>query len=488
MDKESHKDLSGGNALERRLLNGVERTLCDLLPSLAGRRIIAAVSGGPDSMALLLLLERLRASLDLQLHVAHADHGLRGDESREDARFVEDAARGLGLPVTIGRLDVNALRAERHLSLEEAAREARYAFLVETAAGCGASAIAVGHTADDQAETLLMRLLRGSGAAGLAGMAAVSSLPGGRSGERIALVRPLLDFAMAETRAYCRLRGVTPREDSSNSDLALTRNRVRLELLPLLERYNPRIRDALLRLGASAALDHDFLSQAADEARGRLSADAEQGVVSISRAGFRALHPALQRHVLRLAYREVAGTAKELSHRHVEDMVRLSGGRTGARLALPGGLAFEVGYDELRLAAAGVRPESAQPIAGENELTIPGETRVGAWRVLAELAAPAAEPPAGGPLRVALDAERVGGGLHVRSRRPGDRINPLGMAGARNVQDVMVDARTPAADRDGVPLVVSERGVVWVVGHRMAHWARVRVDTQRVLLLEFRPA
>ena len=438
-------------------------------------------------MALLLLLERLRASLDFALHVAHADHGLRGEESREDARFVEEEAHGLGLPFTLGRLDVSALRAERRLSLEEAAREARYAFLADTASALGAPAIALGHTADDQAETLLMRLLRGSGSAGLAGMTAVSLLPAARRGVRIALVRPLLDFTKAETRAYCTFRGVTPREDSSNASLEITRNRVRLELLPMLERYNPRIREALLRLGASAALDHDFISQAAGEARDWLATDSEQGGVSISRAGFLALHPALRRHLLRQVYAELAGSAVGLSHRHVEDMARLASGRTGARLALPGGLAFEVGYDTLRLAPANAQPEAAAPIAGEHALSIPGETSVGGWLVLAELPAPSATPITTGPLRAALDADRVGSGLHVRSRWPGDRINPLGMTGTRKVQDVMVDERTPAADRDGTPLVVSEHGVAWVVGHRMAHWARVREDTQRVLVLEFRP-
>ena len=484
MTKLSH----GGSPLERRLLAGVERALAQLPNGLAGRCIVAAVSGGPDSMALLLLLERLRSSLDFALHMAHADHGLRGEESREDARFVEAAARGLGLPFTLGLLDVSALRAERRMSIEEAAREARYAFLAETASALGAPVVALGHTADDQAETLLMRLLRGSGSAGLAGMTAVSSLPAARRGDRIALVRPLLDFTKAETRAYCTFRDVTPREDSSNTALEITRNRVRLELLPMLERYNPRIRQALLRLGASAALDHDFLVQAADEARDRLAADSEQGGVSISRAGFLALHPALRRHVLRRVYAELAGSAVGLSHRHVEDMARLASGRTGARLSLPGGLAFEVGYDTLRLAPAHARTESAAPIAGEHALSIPGETRVGGWLVLAELPAPSATPITTGPLRAALDADRVGVGLHVRSRRPGDRINPLGMAGSRKVQDVMVDERIPAADRDGTPLVVSDNGVVWVVGHRMAHWARVREDTQRVLVLEFRPA
>lgn len=475
----------GGSSLERRLLAGAERTLAGTLPHLTSRRIVAAVSGGPDSMALLLLLERLRGQLDFALHVAHADHGLRGNEAREDARFVESAARDMGLPVTLGHLDVNALRDARRMSVEEAAREARYSFLVETAAGIGASAIALGHTADDQAETVLMHLLRGSGTAGLAGMPAVSHLPASRYGERIALVRPLLDFTKADTRAYCELRGVTPREDSTNSSLEITRNRVRLELLPQLERFNPRFREALLRLSASSAHDLDFLEQAAREARQRLDVPGEQNGIAVSRAGFQALHPAVQRHLLRLVYRELAGATKELTHRHVEDMVSLSSGRTGAWIALPGGLRFYVGYDALRLAPAG-SPAAEAPLAGEHALSIPGETRVEEWCVLAELLPHARGTAEGGSRVAVLDADRAGSRLCVRSRRPGDRITPLGMSGSRKVQDVMVDDKTPEAERDGVPLVVSEHGVLWVVGHRIAHWARVREDTERVLRLEFR--
>ena len=221
----------------------------------------------------------------------------------------------MGLPFTLGRVDVQALRARRRLSVEEAAREARYAFLFETAAGLGASAIALGHTADDQAETLLMHLLRGSGSAGLAGMSAVAHLPSAEHGEHIALVRPLLNVTKAETRAYCQLRSVTPREDSSNRSLELTRNRVRLELLPHMERYNPRIREALLRLSASAALDHEFLAQAAGGSHVAAGVRRRQrGRLNLGGPALQSLHPALQRHLLRLAYRELTGTALGLSH------------------------------------------------------------------------------------------------------------------------------------------------------------------------------
>ena len=332
-----------------------------------------------------------------------------------------------------------------------------------------------------------MHLLRGSGTSGLVGMPKVSHLPADRYGERMALVRPLLDFTKADTRAYCEFRGVTPKEDSTNSSLDFTRNRVRLELLPQLERYNPRFREALLRLSASAARDLDFLEQAAGEARQRLEVSEVQDGISVSRSGFGALHPAVRRHLLRLLYRELAGATKELTHRHVEDMVRLSGGRTGAWMALPGGLRFEVGYNTLRLDICRRRTATRPFHRGRaRAIDTGGDLRWPLVRTMRSCSRSYAGMRKAVSHIAVLDADRAGRRLCVRSRRPGDRITPLGMSGSRKVQDVMVDDKTPAAERDGVPLVVSENGVVWVVGHRLAHWARVREDTKRVLRLEFR--
>ena len=263
--------MDGGLALERRLLKETKRLLTELGLAHSRQALVAAVSGGPDSMALLLLLDRLKQPLGLELHVAHLDHGLRGLESREDARFVEKVALDMDLPVTLGWEDVESYRRDRGLSLEEAAREARYSFLSGVATAQGASAVVLGHTSDDQVETILMHLLRGSGLAGFAGMSPIAYWPSNHHKERVALARPLLDTTKEETAAYCRLRGVTPRQDTSNLSMKLTRNRIRLELLPYLREYNPRIREALLRLSGSAAQDLAYLLEAAGQAVERLA-------------------------------------------------------------------------------------------------------------------------------------------------------------------------------------------------------------------------
>ena len=478
---------NSGASLERKLLKGVERLMRGVGPSLMRSPILVAVSGGPDSLALLLLLNRLREPLGLTLHAAHLNHGLRGADAESDAQFVKDTANSLGLPATLGAEDVKSYAAGRGLSPEEAAREARYAFLATVAAEHGAASAALGHTADDQAETVLMHVLRGSGLTGLAGMSALSYRPAAQGGERVALLRPLLDATREETAAYCRWRGFAPRDDATNRSLEFTRNKIRLELLPFLSSYNPRIREALLRLSAAAAHDQDYIVGEAVQAFGKLAA-ADGGGIRIEREGFASLHPALKRHLLRLAYREVTGSTDGLEHSHIEDMVKLSDGAAGRRVDLPDGIVFSTGYDSLSLTMNAVGASGPPALRGEHPLRVPGQTRIPGWSVTARLLPYGGEPPNAGAYTATLDAKRVGQALCVRGRRPGDRFTPLGMTGSRKLQDFMVDARIPSDLRDGAPLVVSEEGIVWIVGHRIAHWARVTEETDEILSLEFAPA
>ena len=478
---------NSGAALERKLLKVVERLLRGLEPDPGRSPLVVAVSGGPDSLALLLLLNKLRETLGLTLHAAHLDHGIRGESAERDALFVEETAAGLGLPVTLGKEDVKSYMAGRGLSTEEAAREVRYAFLSRVAAEQGAACVALGHTADDQAETVLMHILRGSGLTGLAGMSPLSYRPSAQGGGRTALLRPLLDVTREETAAYCRWKGVTPRDDPTNRSLEFTRNRTRLELIPFLANYNPRIREALLRLSASAVHDQGYIFAEAKQAMGALAAADGDGVL-LEREGFAASHPAIKRRLLRLAYQEITGSAEGLEHSHVEGMVRLSERGAGRSLDLPEGITFSVGYDYLALSANAAGARGRPVLRGEHPLPVPGAIRIPGWNITATLQAYDGKPQNAGAYTARLDAERVGLSLLVRGRRPGDRFAPLGMAGSKKLQDFMVDARITAEARDGVPLVVSEEGIAWVVGHRIAHWARVTGDTHKVLALKFSPA
>ncbi|MBI4198967.1 MAG: tRNA lysidine(34) synthetase TilS [Chloroflexi bacterium] len=471
----------GGLTLPQRVERALEQAG---LLSPPGQTLLVAVSGGPDSLALLLLLHELARARPFRLHVAHLDHGLRGKESEEDARFVQATCQRLQVPATIQRTDVAALRARRRLSWEAAAREARYAFLARVAREEGAAAVAVGHTADDQGETVLLHLLRGSGLRGLRGMAP-SSWWRGPDGARVRVVRPLLEVSHQETEAFCQSRGVTPRYDATNLDSRFTRNRVRLELVPSLRRYNPAIVDALNRLAKNAAQALAYLEEQVQQQWSLLVAREPWGL-RIDRKGFLALHPALQAHLLQRAYAELLGEGADLSHAHVATMLELAQRGAGRSLALPRGVRWSTSYQDLLLTEA--HPELSWPPVRETALPIPGEVLIPGWRIRVQTSSPSsgAQPPrAQDPFCASLDIDAIGATLMVRGRRPGDRFQPLGMEGTKRLKEFMIDAHIPQAWRDRVPLVVGEGGIAWVVGWRIAHWARVTPETQVVLRVSF---
>ena len=468
----------------RTLLTLTRRALEGASLEFSGRALVVAVSGGPDSLALLHALWSLRQRFGYALWVAHLDHALRPG-SEEDAAFVQQIARALQLPSIIQRRPVRAFQAEeRRLSLETRARKARYAFLQEVASQAGAEAVALGHTADDQAETVLLHLLRGAALPGLAGMRAVAPWPEGDA-PGLRVLRPLLEATRRDTEAYCRACGLEPRRDPSNNDLRYARNRVRHRLLPLLEEYNPRIRDALRRLARAATRDESFLEEEATrhlERLAHLQGATKEGSVSLPRRGLCALSPALQVHVLRLAYARMAGSAEGLGQRHLEAMLELGNGPAGRRLDLPGGIQMRADYEsvvmDLRRGGGVALPEAAT-------LEVPGTISFsfGLWELCASLIE-GPMPPSDDAYRVLLDAEAVGRVLSVRVRRPGDRFQPLGMLQAKKLQDFLVDEKVPRECRDALPLVEGSRGIVWVVGRRIAHWARVTPQTRQVLVME----
>ena len=466
-------------------------------PAAGASSLVVAVSGGPDSMALLYALLHLRGRLGLSLRGAHLDHGLRGDAGAADAAFVADVFDAAGMPCDVEKADVAAYRTAHRLSLEQAAREVRYAFLARAYREQGADAIALGHTADDQAETILMHVVRGSGLTGLRGMEASSSRR--VEGTEVRFVRPLLGITRADTEAYCRALGLRPRMDESNRSPQFTRNRIRTELLPLLEELNPSVRDALLRLSTAATRELSYLDSEVDRLWDA-AAEEGDGRVTLDRRAVRGLPEALRTHLLRRAVGAVKSDLEGVHLRHVDDMTRLLGGPAGRAIDLPGGLRFHVGYDEVVVARADVDLCPLPRLDGEHTLTAPGETRVGGWLVSVRLV----DRPGDDALRGAGDrrAGDAAGGAHVgtvarlrlraleggrmlRTRRPGDRFHPLGAPGSKKLKDFMVDAKIPASWRDRVPLVVTPSGIAWVVGWRIADWCRVTPDDSQVVEIRF---
>jgi tRNA(Ile)-lysidine synthase len=465
----------------------IERSVIELVREYGllsgGETVLVAVSGGPDSVCLLHVLNRLQKDLDILLHVAHLDHGLRGAEAEADARYVEELAGKLGIPATIEKRDVNEFNKERRTSIEEAAREVRYRFLDEVAEKVGASRVAVGHTRDDQVETLLMHYLRGTGIQGLRGLRPAAPIPYGKHDDGRWVIRPLLDTARMETGAYCQSAELQPRIDSSNEQTGFVRNRIRIELIPLLKQYNPDIEDTLIRLADLAGEDADFIDRQAAVVFDQTTTS--EGCLTCLDAGkLRGVPLSLQRRVFRLVLERAYGSLKDIESAHVESLVKLLFGTTGKCISLPGGLTATNERNRMVIVPQGSQACPWPALDREYKLKIPGETVLPGWKVTSEIIGENyfREDDI---FSVSLDLNKSGRALSVRGRKPGDRFNPLGMTHSRKLQDFMVDSAVPRSWRDSVPLVCSPQQVVWVVGWRMDDRVKVTTSTEQVLRLEF---
>ncbi|MDV2989045.1 MAG: tRNA lysidine(34) synthetase TilS [Dehalogenimonas sp.] len=449
-----------------------------------GERVVAAVSGGADSVCLLSILHKYQTELGITLAVAHLDHGLRGAESDADAEFVRALAARLDLPAVITRRDVTAYQAEYRLTPEEAAREVRYQFLSEVAESGGATSVAVAHTKSDHVETVMLHLLRGSGLSGLVGLKEAVTLRYKRI-ECLQIIRPLICLTRAEVETYCRLAGLEFRTDSTNESLTPTRNRIRRQLLPEIRRdFNPRIDEALDRLSQLAADEQDFISGEAGCAAEKLIIR-QSGLAVIDQRGLAALHPALRRSVLKQALAEALGSPKDIEAGHIEDMMDIAAGNAGRAIDLPAGLVFAAGYGELYLGRdlAGLNP--LPPLEGEYRLNIPGVTEFSGRRVTAEIIDNTGDRPAAEGMVMLMDYDKAGGDLTVRARRPGDRFQPQGMSQEKKLKDYFIDARVPRPWRDRVPVVVSPGQIVGLAGYRLDDRVKVTAATVRVLRLDF---
>ena len=431
-------------------------------------------------MALLLILSRLAEQLEIQLAVAHFDHMLR---TRQEARDDEAAARGLaldlGLPFAAGAGDVRARARRRKESVEEAARHLRFAFVRREAKRLNAGVVALGHTRDDRAETVLLHVVRGSGLDGLVGMRPRSPWP---LGQGPALARPLLEVARSDTLRYCREAGLAPRDDPTNLLVDATRNRLRHEALPLLRGFNPRVNEALCRLGEAAADAVGFLDLAAAELW-KAAASVADGTVAFDRKAVSAADPALRARLLRRAVRHLAGSGSDLEAVHIAALDgALTRGR--GRVSLPYGLTATLSASELRIGQPRLAASRGIP---ETPLAVPGRTDLPGWTVVAEVVRPAPSEPRGRTRFEAwLDADAVGETLAVRSRRPGDRLRPLGLGGEKKLQDLLVDAKVAREDRDAVPVVCAPWGIAWVVGQRLDERAALAEGSRRAVRLRFR--
>ena len=438
-------------------------------------RVIVSVSGGADSMALLSVLHGLVSTYRLMLFVAHINHQLRDGEAIRDALFVESYSDRLGLPFHKVDIDVRFLKRRTGVSLQQAARQLRYGALLSLSDSLAATHVALGHTADDQAETILLRLLRGVGPAGLAGIPA----------KRMPFIRPLLGMHRDSIQSYLRSAGIAWVADSSNMNRAYLRNRVRLELMPVMGEYRPGIAQRLRQTADMLRADNDALEeQTRVLAKQAVGQEVGRSMLAIRRLPFVAAPLAMQRRLLRYTIDRLPRSEPAGGFQDIETLVRFTGsaGRVGRRLTLAGQVMAEWHNDAVLLWKAGTLPSTSRsmPLPVPGLLTLKGlSLSVAAktlalkegWRSLA------------GPRRVFACLETAAPPLSIRFPRLGDRFQPLGAAGSQKLQDFFVNNKVPRAVRPHVPLVVSRGQILWVVGYRIGEPFKVRADTRRVLEL-----
>lgn len=436
-----------------------------------GDTVVVAVSGGADSIALLHLLRSLE-EYRLALVVAHFNHLLRGAESDGDEEFVTALAREFGFPCAVKRFDVREYARQQGLSLEEAGRLCRYAFFDEVAAKYGAAVVALAHHADDQAETVLIRLLRGSAATGLCAMAPKSA--DGR------YVRPFLGVTRHQIEAYLAGGGLSFRTDSSNSDTSFLRNRVRHELLPYLETYNPSVRERLTATADALAADEAVL----DALSGSIfdgMADVREGRAIMSAEKIRGEQQGVRLRMYRCALQAVKGNLRRIGRRHLDDIDRLVFDiKPHMALVLPDGIAVGKSYDTVSVYTAN---ETVDMPIDECIITGPGRYGWNSYVVTVGVESFDART-ANGPGHACFDGDLAPFPWVVRSFRNGDRFVPFGMTGRKKVKDFFIDQKVPREMRCRIPLVFCQENLLWVGGLRRSAVAPVTARTAAVITVD----
>jgi len=455
------------------LLERVKETIERYAMLEQGERVLVAVSGGVDSVVLLDILCRLAAEYTLDLTIAHLDHGLRGEEAREDARFVAHLARKEKLALIEKKLDVAEFSKEKRIGIEEGARLLRRDFLHAAADEVGAAKIALGHTQNDRGETMLFNLIRGAGPTGLVGIRPVN----------LSVIRPLIEVSREEILSYARSCDLPWREDRTNQDLSFSRNRIRHRILPLLREMNPRVLAALQRTADLLATEElaldDLLAPLWVKV---LIVQAEDRIV-IQRGRLSQLYKGVQALLLRRGIARLRGDLQGIEKVHIDALLGLvASHRAHGKLDLPGFVARFQG-DELTLEEG----EMENPLSFEVPIAL-GRTEISSLGISLDLSI---ENRIGsGESQIAedrevevADADRVQFPLHVRGRRPGDRFAPLGLGGEKKLKDFYIDERVPFYDRYRVPLLCDRQKIIWVVGLRLSDAVRVTSETKKVLIM-----
>ena len=449
-----------------------------------GDRVLVCVSGGPDSMALLYLMASLRGCYNITLCAAHLDHMLRGRESAGDADFVKKAALTLNIPVTCESIDVKRAVLASKMSVEETAREIRYDFYKRAAEKLNANRIATGHTMDDQAETVLMRFIKGSGSLGLSG------IPYKRRTGEFQIIRPLLDVTRKSIEHYLEEHGIPSRTDASNFETFYFRNKIRHLLIPLLEKdFNPRIKENLSNIAENLSDEFNYLNNKASVLFKRLAADTKAGI-KIRIKELLKRHVVLQRLIIRQIICKLRGGLKGIKYRHWKAVKSLLSCEEGAGIDLPGRIKVVKRQGQLIFTSKHIGPKYKTKFKKTAKLRVQGKTVIPELgiKIAANIVKSAPHFKKGEKNKKTeyIDGNTVRHFLKVRTKRKGDRMKPLGMKSNKKLHDIFVDEKVPYETRDTIPLIIAGNKIVWIVGIKMSDDYKITKGTRRIIKLTAR--
>lgn len=438
-----------------------------------GDKVLVAVSGGADSLALIYLLEKFSKELSYNLFVAHLNHLARGKESDQDEKFVEKVAGKLSLPIFIDKIDIR--NSSLKYSFQESARILRYQFLEKTLKSIKGNKIALGHTADDSIETVLMNLLRGTGLRGLSGIPESSKN----------VIRPLLYFTRPELEEFLDDHNIAYRTDSSNSDTKYLRNKVRQEMIPFLKIFNPNISRSLLGLAEIARGEEQWMSEKIHELYSKLVIN-QNGTIYLDVEEFEKQHLAIKRRLVREIFYQLSGSLRKFTALHVRQVLALfTQARVGTVLMFPGGVRVVCNYEKVSFY---VNDDfSLRNIEKRaRKLLIPGITNIAQLDIrfhaqFVELPLPDSIDL----MQAYFDFEKTGGNIQLRFFQPGDIFVPLGMQGHKKVKSFFIDQKIPRKERPFIPILVNGNDdIIWIYGERISDSFRVDATTKKVLFIE----
>ena len=435
-----------------------------------GDKIVAGISGGPDSMCMLHLLDRLKKDFNLSIFAAHLNHQFRGREADKDAYYVKDICNKWGIPSFIKVFDVAAYAKDIGVSDEEAGRNIRYQLYDDVARKVGANKIAVAHNLNDNVETVFMNIIRGSGIDGLKGIEAV----------RDNIIRPLINIDRADIEKYCKEEGIVPRIDKTNLEPIYGRNKIRLELLPYIENnFNSNIINTISRFSDIVSAENEYIALKSQKAFKTL-ARSFKNQVKYSIIKLDKLHPALKRRIIRIGIEKLLGSLKSIEFRHIEEIISLTKCKTGAAVMLPNNIIAYVSYENLILRYGKVNTSKRYCHCLEDNTSdfIPAiDMEIHVRKINTKDFKGFSHCTH----EAYIDKDKIKGSLVIRNRVAGDVFSPIGLKGSKKLKEYFIDEKIPREERDLMPLIADEREIIWVIGKRISENYKITPNTKNII-------